>query len=125
MSDEEGNIQSNSRSLITTIKRQRNCNKLHVERILEKIQSITATLTEDDSNQFIKVKLTANCDILSSKVTLIKSFDKIVLDAITTDEDIEKEIFESSEFKRCVSEMITYIDMWINSHKEEVMSNQT
>ena len=99
MSDEEGNIQSNSRSLITTIKRQRNCNKLYVERILEKIQSIIATPTEDDSNQFIKVKLTANCDALSSKVTLIKSFDKNVLDAITTDEDIEKEILKAVSLK--------------------------
>ena len=32
------------------------------------------------------------------------------------------EIFESSEFKRSVSEMIISIDMWIKSHEKELNS---
>ena len=38
---------------------------------------------------------------------------------------MEKEIFESSEFERSVSEIIIYIDTWIKSGKDEVMSNRT
>ena len=105
-SDQEDNTQLNSRSLINSIRRQRNDNELHVKRIFEESQSIMATCTEDDNNQFIKVKLSANRDIVSSKVILIESFEEKLLDAIATEEDMEKLIFENSEFERSVSEMI-------------------
>ena len=105
-SDQEDNTQLNSRSLINSIRRQRNDNELHVKRIFEESQSIMATCTEDGSNQFIKVKLSANRDIVSSKVILIESFEEKLLDAIATEEDMEKLIFENSEFERSVSEMI-------------------
>ena len=124
MSDQEDDTQANSRSLITAIKRQRNCNKLYVTRILDESQSIIATNTQHDSNQSFKVKLTVNRNIFI-KVTFIKSFGEKVVDAITTDKDMEKEIFESSKFERYVSEMIISIDIWFNSHEEEVMSYQT
>ena len=122
-SDQEDNTQSNSRSLINSIRRQRNDNELHVKRIFEESQSIMATCTEDDSNQFIKVKLSANRDIVSSKVILIESFEEKLLDAIATEEDMEKVIFENSAFERSVSEMIICVTRWIKTHEEKIMSN--
>ena len=82
-----------------------------------------ATCTEDDSNQFIKVKLSANRDIVSSNVILIESFEEKLLDAIATEEDMEKVIFENSEFERFVSEMIISVTRWIKTHEEKIMSN--
>ena len=44
--------------------------------------------------------------MLSNKIQLIKSYDEQILDSINTDANIEREIFESSEFKKAVSELI-------------------
>ena len=53
----------------------------------------------------MKVKLTANRDLLST------SYYEKVLDAIFFDYETEKEIFESSKFKKSVSEMMISVDM--------------
>ena len=42
---------------------------------------------------------------------MIKSYDEQILDSINTDANIEREIFESSEFKRAVSELIISFNM--------------
>ena len=56
---------------------------------------------------------------------LIKSYYEQILDSIDTDADMEKQIFESSEFERKVSELIISINMWLMSHDDEVMSDRT
>ena len=63
--------------------------------------------------------------MLSNKTQLIKSYDKQVLDSIGTNADLEREIFECSEFKRTVSELIISINVWLKSHDDEVMSDRT
>ena len=63
--------------------------------------------------------------MLSNKIQLIKSYDKQVLDSIGTNADLEREIFECSEFKRTVSELIISINVWLKSHDDEVMSDRT
>ena len=56
---------------------------------------------------------------------MIKSYYEQILDSIDTDADMEKQIFESSEFERKVSELIISINMWLMSHDDEVMSDRT
>ena len=63
--------------------------------------------------------------MLSTKIQLIKSYDEQILDSIDTDADMEREIFESSEFERSVSELIISINMWLKSRDNEVMSDGT
>ena len=63
--------------------------------------------------------------MLSNKIQLTKSYDKQILNSIGTNADMEREIFESSEFKRTVSELIISINMWLKSHDDEVMSDRT
>ena len=63
--------------------------------------------------------------MLSNKIQLIKSYDEQILDSIDTNVDMEREIFESIEFGRTVSELIISINMWLKSHDDEVMSDRT
>ena len=51
------------------------------------------------------MKVTANRDLLST------SYYEKVLDAIFFDYETEKDIFESSKFKKSVSEMMISVDM--------------
>ena len=66
---------------------------------------------QDKVGQPDKVKVTANREMLSTKIQLIKSYDKQILDFIDTEADMEREIFESSEFEKSVSELIISINM--------------
>ena len=63
--------------------------------------------------------------MLSNKIQLIKSYDEQILDSIDTNVDMEREIFESIEFGRTVSELIISINMRLKSHDDEVMSDRT
>ena len=58
-----------------------------------------------------KAKVIVNREMLSTKIQLIKSYDKQILDSIDTEADIEREIFESSEFEKSVNELIISISM--------------
>ena len=58
--------------------------------------------------------------MLSNKIQLIKSYDEQILDSIDTDANMEREVFESSEFERTVCELIISINMWLKSHDDEV-----
>ena len=63
--------------------------------------------------------------MLSTKIQLIKSYDEQILDSIDTEADMEREIFESGDFEKLVSELIIYINMWLKSHDNEAMSDET
>ena len=63
--------------------------------------------------------------MLSTKIQLIKSYDEQFLDSTENDGDIEREIFESSEFERLVSKLIISIIIWLKSHENELMSDGT
>ena len=63
--------------------------------------------------------------MLSTKIQLIKSYDEQILDSIDTVADMEREIFESGDFEKLVSELIIYINMWLKSHDNEAMSDET
>ena len=80
---------------------------------------------QDKVGQPDKVKVTANREMLSTKIQLIKSYDKQILDFIDTEADMEREIFESSEFEKSVSELIISINMWLKSHDNVAMSDGT
>ena len=49
--------------------------------------------------------------MLSTKIQLIKSYDEQILHAIDTEADMEREIFESSEFEKSVSKLIISINI--------------
>ena len=53
-----------------------------------------------------KAKVIVNREMLSTKIQLIKSYDKQILDSIDTEADMEREIFESSEFEKSVNELL-------------------
>ena len=53
-----------------------------------------------------KSKVIASREMLSTKIQLNKSYEEQILDSIDTEADIEREIFESSEFEKSVSELI-------------------
>ena len=63
--------------------------------------------------------------MLSTKIQLIKSYDKQILDSNDTEADMERVIFESSEFEKSVSKLIISINMWLKSHDNEAMSDGT
>ena len=63
--------------------------------------------------------------MLSTKIQLIKSYDEQILDFIDTEADMEREIFESSEFEKSVSKLIISINIWLKSHDNEAMSDRT
>ena len=63
--------------------------------------------------------------MLSTKIQLIKSYDEQILDSIDTEADMEREIFESSDFEKSVSDLIISINMWLKSHGNEAMSDGT
>ena len=44
--------------------------------------------------------------MLSTKIQLIKFYDEQILDSIDTEADMEREIFESGDFEKSVSELI-------------------
>ena len=44
----------------------------------------------------------ASRDVIVDKLNLIKSFDVKILNTLTSEEDIEKEIIETGNFKRYV-----------------------
>ena len=72
-----------------------------------------------------KSKVIASREMLSTKIQLNKSYEEQILDSIDTEADIEREIFESSEFEKSVSELIISINMRLKSHDNEAMSDGT
>ena len=59
----------------------------------------------------------ASCDVIVDKLNLIKSFDVKNLHALTSEEDIEKEIIETDDFERYVQENILAIENWLKSQE--------
>ena len=108
---------------VTSVKRRRAGNKLYVKWIIEETKTVIDI--QDNVGQPDKAKVIANREMLSNKVQLIKSYDEQILDSISTDADMEREIFESSEFERMVSKLIISINMWLKSHEDDVMSDGT
>ena len=108
---------------VISIKRQRPGNKIYVKRIVKETKTLIDI--QDNVGQPDKAKIIAHREMLSTKIQLINSYDKQILDSIDTNADMEREIFESSEFERSVSELIISINMWLKSHENEVMSDGT
>ena len=61
---------------------------------------------QDSVGQPDKAKVIENREMLSTKIQLVKSYNKQILDSTDTEADMEREIFESSEFEKSVSELI-------------------
>ena len=64
-------------------------------------------IIQDNVGQPDKAKVIPNREMLSTKIQLIKPYDEQILDSVHTDADMEREIFESSEFERSVSLELT------------------
>ena len=109
MSLKEGNSNQINPNRVTSVERQRAGNKIYVNRLIKETKSLSDM--QDKVGQPDKVKVTANREMLSTKIQLIKSYDKQILDFIDTEADMEREIFESSEFEKSVSELIISINM--------------
>ena len=123
MSLHGGNSNHVNLNQVTSIKWQRAGNQIYVKWIIKE----TKTLIDIENNvgQPDKAKVIANREMLSTKIQLIKSYDEQFLDSTENDGDIEREIFESSEFERLVSKLIISIIIWLKSHENELMSDGT
>ena len=108
---------------VISIKRHRAGNKICVKRTVKETKTLIDI--QDNVGQPDKAKVIAYREMSSTKIQLINSYDKQILDSIDTNADMEREIFESSEFERSVSELIISINMWLKSHENEVMSDGT
>ena len=85
---------------VVTFKYQRVCNKVYLRRIVtETLDQIQNASTAQENP---KCKVMASCDVIVDKLNLIKSFDVKILNTLTSEEDIEKEIIETGDFKRYV-----------------------
>ena len=104
-----------------TFKRQRVSNKVYLRRIvretLDQIQNASAARKNP------KFKVIASRDVIVDKLNLIKSFDVNILNTLTSEEDIEREIIETGDFERYVQENSLVIENWLKSQEEEVRSS--
>ena len=123
MSLQRGNSNQVKPNQVTSVKRQRAGNKVYVNRLIKEAKSLIDM--QNNVGQPDKAKVIVNREMLSTKIQLIKSYDKQILDSIDTEADMEREIFESSEFEKSVKELIISINMWLKSHDNEAMSDGT
>ena len=123
MSLQRGNSNQVKPNQVTSVKRQRAGNKVYVNRLIKEAKSLIDM--QNNVGQPDKAKVIVNREMLSTKIQLIKSYDKQILDSIDTEADMEREIFESGDFEKLVSELIIYINMWLKSHDNEAMSDET
>ena len=106
---------------VVTFKRQRVGNKVYLRRIVtETLDQIQNASTAQENPKF---KVMASRDVIVDKLNLIKSFDVKILNTLTSEEDIEKEIIETGDFERYVQENILVIENWLKSQEEEVRSS--
>ena len=57
---------------------------------------------------------------------MIKSYEEQILGSIDTEANVEREIFESSEFEKTVSKLIiSFINMRLKSHDNKALSDTT
>ena len=108
---------------VTSVKRQTARNKISVNRLIKETKNPIDI--QNNIGQPDKAKVIANREMLSTKIQLIKSYDEQILDSADPEADMERKIFESSEFEKSVSERIISINMWLNSHENEAMSDGT
>ena len=123
MSLQGGNSNQINPNQVTSVKIQRAGNKIYVNRLIKETKSLIDM--QDNVGQPDKAKVIANREMLSTKIQLIKSYDEQILDSIDTEADMEREIFESSDFEKSVSDLIISINMWLKSHGNEAMSDGT
>ena len=74
---------------------------------METLNKIQNASTAQENPSF---KVVASRDVIVDKLNLIKSFDVKILNTLTSEEDIEKEIIETGDFERCVHENILVIE---------------
>ena len=104
MSLQRGDSNQVKRNQVTSVKRQRAGNKVYVNRLIKETKSLIDM--QNNVGQPDKAKVIVNREMLSTKIQLIKSYDKQILDSIDTEADMEREIFESSEFEKSVNELL-------------------
>ena len=106
---------------VATFKRQRVGNKVYLCRIVtETLDRVQNASTAQENPKF---KVMDSRDVIVDKLNLIKSFDVRILNALTSEEGIEKEIIETCDFEMYVQENILVIENWLKSQKEEVRSS--
>ena len=114
-------LQGGNSNKVTSAKRQRAGNDIYVNRLIKETKSLIDI--QDNVGQPDKAKVIANREMLSTKIHLIKSYEEQILDSTDTEADMEREIFESSQSEKSVSELIISINMWLKSHDSEAMSD--
>ena len=93
---------------VVTFKRQRLGNKVYLRHIVtETLDQIQNASTAQENSKF---KVMALRDVIIDKLNLIKSFDTKILNTLTSEENIEKEIIETGDFEWYVQENILVIE---------------
>ena len=86
------------------VKWERAGNDIYVNRLIKETKSLIDI--QNNVGQPDKAKVIANREMLSTKIHLIKSYDEQILDSTDPESDTEREIFESIQFEKSVSELI-------------------
>ena len=104
-----------------TFKLQKVGNKVYLRRtVTETLDRIQNASTAQENPKF---KVMASRDVIVDKLNLIKSVDVKILNTLTSEEDIEKEIIETCDFESYVQENILAIENWLKSEEEQVRSS--
>ena len=115
--------EGNSNQVNPSVNWQRAGNKISVNSLIKEVKNLIDI--QENVGQRDKAKVIANHEMLSTTIQLIKPYNEQILDSIDTEADMEREIFESCEFEKSVSELVIFINMWLKSHYNEAMSDGT
>ena len=77
---------------VVTFKRQRVGNKAYLRRIVT--ETLDQVQNASTAQENLKFKVMSLRDVIIDKLNFIKSFDVKILNILTSEEDIEKEIIE-------------------------------
>ena len=114
-------VEEEIRLPVATFKRQRVGIKVYLCRIVTETPDRVQNASTAQENP--KFKVMDSRDVVVDNRKLIKSLDVRILNTLTSEEDIEKEIIETCDFEMYVQENILVIENWLKSQKKEVSSS--
>ena len=106
---------------LTNKKKQRGCHRSYVTKIINRVNE---TLENYDPSKEIKLK--QHKIVLVERLTMLQALDDQILELITQDADIEKEIDEAGKFREDIHEVMIKIDnLLLSATKSEASAVST
>ena len=80
---------------------QRRGNKAYATKLMNEVDGLLPTITKND-----RVKMITYINALKNRSELIQRLDELILESLTTDDEIENEIMSSSDYHTKIEERI-------------------